>query len=381
MPTIFKSAKMAWITGVTSALLITTGVSLYFWYFDEDADSEDATYQSLQTISNPSPKPNLAGPPDIYAHPVFECRKFYNEVCYKPGRKDPTGKSALSSQSEAKVLRLFADLVRANPKMSPEKIDEKLVQAVYTPDRTEKMHSLFDRSKKILKRMFSKLAGKDRSAVAFYEKRLDQLKLELPPPATLYSDEREILTGDDALYYEENEVPTKIRIGGALAYQISSQFNLAQTLAHELAHALSPCPWLATGKNWDFYERPLRCLGYTKDRVLIECSHPGKMAEILADWFATQVVVEIIRQDGKKFAYDEKIAAIKNTVRDLCAEEGDMTRDRKHDWNHSHPRDSDRINGIFAQHPRIQNALHCNPKPKRLPFRIPSACFKFMELD
>ncbi|MCM0606375.1 MAG: hypothetical protein KA715_09825 [Xanthomonadaceae bacterium] len=369
-----------WKISLGIAFLLVSTVGVYEWLDNDEPEHELGT-SVVNAEPSPSPKPNFASSSEHLKHPPFECRKLYDEICYKPNKKDPTGRSALTPESEAKVLRMFEELVRAHPQETPDKIDERLVKKIYTKERTQTLHRLFTRTKQLLVKMILKLTGKNQEAGDFYRARLDKIKLELPPPATLYSDERAILTGDDALFYEVGDVPSKIRIGGALVSTIDSQFNLIQTLAHELAHALSPCSISKSNISWAFYTRALKCLGYTKEKVLIECSHPGKMNEIIADWFAAGVVAEIIHDEMNSFNYDEKRAAIKNSVRDLCDYGTDTTPDPKHDWSKAHPSGIERINGIFAQNPRIQSTLQCLPRPQQQNFRIPGECFKWIELE
>lgn len=372
--------KKLWISALVITSLLVSTIVLVEWFNDDEPEHEPGI-AVITPEPSPSPKPNFASSADYLKHPPFECRKLYDEICYKPGKKDPTGFASLTPESESKVLRMFEELVRSHPKETPDQIDERLVRLIYTEKKTETLQALFKKTQLLLDKKIKRLTGKNSEAYEFYKKRLEKIKLELPPPASRYSDERSILTGDDALYYELDDDPIKIRVGGALVNSIDSQFNLIQTLAHELAHALSPCSISKTTIPWGFYTRALKCLGYTKEKVLIECAHPGKMNEIIADWFAASTVAEIIREETKSFNYDEKLAAIKNSVRDLCDYGRDRTPDPKHDWSKAHPSGAERINGIFAQHPRIQSTLQCSPQPKKQKFRIPGLCFKWIDLE
>ena len=381
------STKKAWIFGLLILVFVAGAYGIYDWLDDDDNEKEqlDSAHTHLltepSTPTAPSPKPNFASSPEQLNHPPFECRKLYDEICFRPGKKDPTGRSSKTPESEARVLRIFEELVRKYPKELPEEIDERLAKRIYTQERIEKLNRIYSRTQTILKKLLRRLTGPNKEAYEFYSNRIDGLKLELPPPASLYSDERSILTGDDALYYAVDGIPKKIRIGGALVNSIDSKFNLIETLSHEIAHTLSPCALIPTQTPWTFYIKPLQCLGYTKDKVQIECEHPGKMNEILSDWYAAQVVVEIMKEDTTEFSYNEKQEAIKNAVRDLCEADNERSPDPQHDWSKSHPSGADRINGIFAQHQKIQMTLQCDPTKKRMPFRISGQCFKFIDRD
>ncbi|MEW6057702.1 MAG: hypothetical protein AB1540_13915 [Bdellovibrionota bacterium] len=308
---------------------------------------------------------------------ISPCVDLHTYVCALASLEDPTGNVRRDEEGEVEVLRIYENIIRSNKKLSSQQIDELLVKQVYTPERTRKLRDLFEKAKAGLVHFID---SQPFQALSEYEKqilraRVEKVRLELPPPASVYSDERDLFTRNEVYYERTSDGVVRIRIGGALLFTIESKFNLAFTLAHELAHAIDPCELISDKIDILSYQDLASCFGAPLETLVTECSPKGKLSEIFADWAATHVVAEILAEAAPRFTLTQVRSAVFNTVRDLCRDDYDELRESNSGLSSSHPNVSFRVNRIFAQHPGIRKLLGCRDAAGPTLPGVPSYCF------
>lgn len=308
---------------------------------------------------------------------VSPCVDLHSYVCALARAEDPTGDVRRDSEGEVEALRIYENIIRTHPRLSPERVDELLVQKIYTLDRTRRIRTLFSKVKEHLQKFID---SQPFQALSEIEKqilrgRIDRVKLELPPPASVYSDEPDLFTRNDVYYERTSDGDIRIRIGGALLFTVRSKFNLAFTLSHELAHAIDPCEMRADKIDIVSYHGLAECFGAPIETLPSECSAHGKLSEIFADWVATHVVAEILSEAAPGFTPTQVRSAVYNTVRDLCRDEDDDISDVEAGLASSHPSVSFRVNRIFGQHPQIRKLLGCRDAAGPTLPGVPSYCF------
>lgn len=308
---------------------------------------------------------------------VSPCVDLHSYVCTLVRAEDPTGDVRRDSEGEVEVLRIYENIIRSNRRLSPEKIDELLVRKVYTPERTKSIRELFAKAKEYLIRFidaqpFQALSEFDKNIL---RKRVERVVLELPPPASMYADEPDLFTRNDVYYERTSDGRVRIRMGGALLFTVRSQFNLAFTLTHELAHSIDPCELRSDNIDIMSYRGLAECFGSPEHTLVTECSNKGKLSEVFADWAATHVVADILSESAQRFTPSQVRSAIFNTVRDLCRDGEDELFDMDDGLASSHPSAAYRVNRIFAQHPRIRKLLGCREQTGPALPGVPSYCF------
>lgn len=308
---------------------------------------------------------------------VSPCVDLHSYVCTLVRAEDPTGDVRHDSEGEVEVLRIYESIIRNNRRLSPEKVDELLVRKVYTPDRTRRIRELFAKAKvRLIKfidaQPFQALSEIDKDTL---RRRIERVQLELPPPARIYADEPDLFTRNDVYYERTVDGTVRIRMGGALLFTVRSQYNLAFTLSHELAHAIDPCELRADNIDILSYRGLAECFGSPIDTLASECSANGKLSEVFADWVATHVVADILSESAKKFTSSQVRSAVFNTVRDLCREDDDEMADVDAGLSASHPNAAFRVNRIFAQHPEIRKLLGCRDQNGPSLPGVPAYCF------
>ena len=305
------------------------------------------------------------------------CTDLHHYVCSIAQTEDPTGGVRTDAEGEVDVLRIYESIIRSNRSLTSEKVDEILVTKVYTPERTRQIRELFAQSKKHLLKFidsqpFQALTRHDKSVL---RERIENVTLELPPPASVYADEPDLFTRNDVYYERSIDGKVRIRIGGALFFTVKSKFNLAFTLAHELAHAIDPCELRSGAVDILSYRGLGECFGSPIDAIATECTARGNLSEIFADWVATHVVADILAESASSFTVAQTRAAIFNAVRDLCHSEETLDFDEKSGLSASHPTVAFRINRVFAQHPAIRKYLSCKATSGPTLPGVPSYCF------
>jgi hypothetical protein len=308
---------------------------------------------------------------------VSPCVDLHSYVCTLVRAEDPTGDVRRDSEGEVEVLRIYENIIRSHRRLTPEKIDQILVKKVYTPERTRRIRELFARAKENLIKFidsqpFRALNELDKDML---RKRIERVKLELPPPANVYADEPDLFTRNDVYYERTSEGIMRIRMGGALLFTVRSKFNLAFTLTHELAHSIDPCELRSDKIDILSYRGLAECFGSPMDTLATECSPRGKLSEVFADWVATHVVAEMLAEEAPKYTPSQIRSAVYNSVRDLCREDDDDGIDASAGLASSHPNVAFRVNGIFAQHPRIRKFLGCKDVSGPSLPGVPAYCF------
>lgn len=308
---------------------------------------------------------------------VNPCVDLHSYVCTLVRAEDPTGDVRRDSEGEVEVLRIYENIIRTHRRLSLEKVDQLLAEKVYTPDRTRRIRELFVKAKEHLIKFidsqpFQALSEMDKDTL---KKRIERVRLELPPPASVYADEPDLYTRNDVYYERTADGDVRIRMGGALLFTVRSQFNLAFTLTHELAHSIDPCELRSDKIDILSYHGLAECFGSPVDTLATECSNKGKLSEVFADWAATHVVAEILSESAQKFTPTQVRSAVFNTVRDLCRDDEDDQADVDAGLASSHPNVAYRVNRIFAQHPRIRKLLGCKEQTGPSLPGVPSYCF------
>ncbi len=324
---------------------------------------------------------------------VNACKDLYAYVCSSRRVGDPTGAVRHDSQGEVDALRIYESLIKSNPKLPSQEIDELLVKRIYTPKRTKRVRDLFANAREQLLSFlespaFSRLSQEERAAL---KQRVSLVELQLPPPARIYADEPDLFTRNDVFFERLSKGQLRVRVGGALLFTVKSKFNLAFTMAHELAHSIDPCEVKSLKlANLESYREILQCLDpglvltspeiQAKDLERV-CSAQGQISELFADWVATHLVAKILAEQ-RSYSKAQLRFALYNSVRDLCQDTDD---DDDNDENEnesrsnaqateedvepflssSHPPNEVRVNQIFARHPKIRRMLGCKDSAPR----------------
>ncbi len=371
----------------------------------------------------------------LYTNPCVDLNRY---ICSMKHAEDPTGSVKPDIEGEVEALRIYEQIIRSHKRISPEKVDELLVKKIYTPQRTKQMRKLFEKVKKHLLNFIESQPFDALSSMEKLElrKRIERVILELPPPASVYEDEPDLFTRNNVYYERTRNSTVRIRVGGALLFTIQSQFNLAFTLSHELAHAIDPCELHFDQINILSYKSLAECFGSFPLDIERECSPEGMLSEIFADWAATHVVASILQENTYQFTHGQIRSAVYSSVRDLCPEhdqpellrsehlqpeflqevkatkrDGNATESNVHlsdvhttrsnvratvrngnstrsknspidnlssqpsGLSSSHPSVAFRINQIFAQHPQIRKFLGCRESTGPVLPGLPSYCF------
>lgn len=330
-------------------------------------------------ISNPTaPAPMSAlAPHELEPHiRINPCVDLQSYVCTLVRSEDPTGEVRRDSEGEVEALRIYENIIRTHRRMSPEKIDEILVRKIYTADRTNRIRDLFKHAKlKLLQfiesQPFQALTESEKNIL---RRRVESVKLELPPPASVYADEPDLFTRNDVYYERTADGFLRIRIGGALLFTVRSKFNLAFTLTHELAHSIDPCELRNDDVDIVSYRKLAECFGSPIETLAAECTQKGKLSEIFADWVATHVVAELLAESSAHYTPTQLRSAVFSSVRDLCRDDDDDTEPDS-GLSSSHPSAAYRVNRIFAQHPTIRKFLGCKDVAGPALPGVPSYCF------
>ncbi len=342
----------------------------------------------------PSTPVNAPAPHELEARiRINRCVDLYSYVCAFSRTKDPTGEVRRDSEGEVEALRIYESIIRSRKRLTRTKIEELLVQKIYTPERTGRVRELFADVKEHLLHFieaqpFQALSVEDKRLL---KSRVERVKLELPPPMSVYADEPGLFTRNDVFYERSRDQNPRIRVGGALLFTVKSRFNLAFTLAHELAHSIDPCELKADDVDILSYRGLSECFGTPVPELSAECKPEGKLSEIFADWVATHVVADVIAKSSSGFTRAQTRTAVYSAVRDLCREEDSREEDsqeskeegisvlkaesKPESLSSEHPNEAYRVNRIFAQHPQIRKYLGCKEtEGPELP-GMPSYCF------
>lgn len=312
------------------------------------ANSERSSEQ--KTIS--SQPPNTESPRLI-------CQNAHQFICNsKTLHRDPTG-TVLNDTDAEKLVRDMREQIQTNhSELSSEQIDELWVQTIYTSNRVNRLKRAYRRSQRLLIQFIDRQPAStftDREK-RHLKNRLLRVKLEVPPPAKIYADERDLLEKSEVYYQRRATGELRLRVGGAYLLATESWFNLVFTIGHELAHAIDPCELRSASPRIAIpaYDRLSSC--FVKEglvdvsRERRECRKDDQLSETFADWMALQALIPVLDNYVKEFGGSQFVSAVANSVRDLCEEP--PTRE-------THPSAKTRIELIFAHHPKIRELLGC----------------------
>ena len=342
---------LALLTCLLTCLLTYVGLGTPSWR----AKASRNPASELQPVTTPA----LLQSPNI----PYMCQHFYQSVCQKLNLHDPTGSVHSDIEGEKMVLQLSQDIIQQHPSWSPEQINGALVDQIFTPKRRGRIVSSYRWVKNALLKFVDKQPEPilNSQEKAFLKNRIQKTKLQLPPPLSLYADEPDLLTKNEAHYERTANGEMRLRIGGAYVMLARSWFNLVDTFAHELAHSIDPCELRAAHFAIPAYDRLTACflknkfIETRKDRS--ECVANDQLSEIFADWVAAHLISEALTLYATEFHGAQIVNAARNSFRDLCVqdddpEELDLT---------FHPSPQLRIEKIFGYHPGIRQVLGCQP--------------------
>lgn len=350
--------------------------------FRKKATQVPVFISSYQQSSNHSNLGDIEGKMNI--NPCFD---LYQNVCFVNKSKDPSGFVKRDVEGEVEALRIMEKIIQKHKKISITQLYDQLVSEIYTIQRVTLLKSLFEDVRRYMLKFidaqpFQALSLEDRIVL---KRQIERVVLDLPPPAQIYADEPELYTSNDVFYERTKDDQIRIRIGGALLFTVNSKFNLAFTLAHELAHSIDPCELQHNKVDILAYHGLAECFGTPLVDQSGECKAHGRVSEIFSDWVATHIVADLLKESSEKFTIAQTRNALMNSVRDLCVEEEPYDDDRTpedektpetpEELAASHPSSSYRVNHIFAQHPQIRKLLGCQENQGPLLPGVPQQCF------
>ncbi len=293
------------------------------------------------------------------------CTQIHEFLCGELRRSTDSGVRVMDDLLAEKKARELAQKIREeNPDLTPEQLNNKLVEAIYTPERRGRVLTVYRRVKRDMSRFISLQSDRvfSKREKNLLLARIERVSLELPPPAKMYADEPELFLKSDVFYEREIGNRLRLRIGGAFLLGVESNFNLTFTLAHELAHAIDPCEIRSAHFSIPAYDRLKAC--FMKQGLIDirrsrqECVKEDQLSETFADWFAVQITADALADHAAtRQPADETLnTAIVDSVRDLCEDpSSDLIADTEH-----HPSPRVRIERIFGENPTIQALLGCN---------------------
>lgn len=304
---------------------------------------------------------------DDSAPPIDPCRDIYRTVCRKRGlTRDPTGSVQPDVAGELRALRTYEEILRKNPEWTSEQADEEFVRLIYTPKAKARMESAYRWVRHAMEALIERQPEEVFNAQEKKQlkKRLREVELQLPPPASVYADEPDLLTKNDAFYERLGNGRMRLRVGGAYLLTAKSWFNIVFTFAHELAHAIDPCEIRSSNRlSFPAYDRVSACFLAKKlvasRKTRSECGRNDQLSEAFADWLAVEISAEALQSFSAEYKGRDLLDAAINSVRDLCEQEDDPYETD----TEFHPSPKVRIEQIFGSNPRIRGLLGCAPAP------------------
>ncbi len=290
------------------------------------------------------------------------CASIYQHVCQPRGlTRDPTGYIHSDLDGEKKAREIYKSIILKHPDWTPEQVDEELVHTVYDPRNRARIISAFHW---VRQKMEKFIDAQPEDVLTPLEKfhlkfRIQKTKLLLPPPASLYADEPDILLRSEVFYERMLDGKMDLRVGGAYLFVAKSWFNLVFTMAHELAHSIDPCEVRSVRMSLPAYDQLEACFlqnqVITHSRFRDKCGNNDQLSEAFADWVAVQVTVEALKLYSTEFDHNQILRSARNAVRDLCEQEDEEPE------TESHPSPHTRIETIFGQNPALRQLLGCEP--------------------
>ncbi len=295
------------------------------------------------------------------------CQRFYQSTCYKKVEiQDPTGTVRSDIEGEKATLRIYQEILEQHRNWSEQEIDEAFIHQIYTPEQNERIRAAYSWVQNSIVHFIDQQPSSifSKTEKTILKTRLQKTKLQLPPPGSLYMDEPDLLTKNEAHYQRlSSSSEMRLRVGGAYVYIAKSWFNLVATLAHELSHSIDPCE-LRIANVWiPAYQRLTQCflennlIALHKNRF--ECGSHDQLSEVFADWMAAQIITETLAFYATEFDRHQILNAARNSVRDLCDPEDDHL---EFDLEF-HPSPKIRIQNIVGEHPKLRTLLGCSAGP------------------
>ena len=284
-------------------------------------------------------------------------------VANKAKPRDPTGSVEPDSDGALEALHIYEQIIHDNPDWNDDEVSEELVKQVYTDKKRRRVEGVFHWVRLTLENWIRAPTevGFQRPRKKQLKNRVEKIELQLPPPASLYSDEPDLYIKNDVFYERTLDGKTRLRVGGAYLFTAKSRFNLTFTIAHELAHSIDPCEIRAFGYSYPAYDRLSACFmheGLVKlHKARSECGDNDQLSETFADWVAVQITAEALRSFATEFHGPQILSAAINSVRDLCDEE-ETINPAETDY---HPSPRVRIDRIFGRNREIRKFLGCAP--------------------
>lgn len=344
--------------GITAVFLCAC-LAAYLAWETEPVFQESSDFLTNRSISMPPPLliPN-------------QCQNIYKLVCQKGAEThDPTGSVSPDVVGEQEAMRLYQSIVEEHENWTPEEVDEELVKRIFNFKNRTRLEAAYRWVLLGIERYIDHqpdyiFTPTEKRAL---KSRLERTHLQIPPPASTYADEPDLFTKTEVYYERTPQGILRLRVGGAYVFIAQSWFNLIFTMAHELAHSIDPCEIRTAHLSFPAYDRLTACFLSTglipTRKTRTECADDDQLPEAFADWLAAQVTSEALVHFSTEFRGPQIIAAVSNSVRDLCEQEGDMS-----DLHGIHPTAQVRIEKIFGQHPVIRQLLGCEEMPEQTPY-------------
>lgn len=348
----------------TAAILV---LALGFFFRSSPQSTGSQIISAIEASKTHSPdRSNASGHStnhlDLAREHAKLCKDIYQVVCHKQGlHRDPTGSVRPDVEGEILALRNYQDIVHLHPNWSSEQVDQEFVDQIYTHKLRERIVGAY---RWVRHTLILWINQQPDSVFNAHEKRvlrtrLRKTELDLPTRENPYKDEPDLLTKSDVLYEGLNSGRMRLRVGGAYPLAAKSWFNIVFTMAHELAHAIDPCEIRNEGLPFQSYRHLSTCFLQSGLIALrdtrMECGRNDQLSETFADWVAAQISGEALRTFSTEFKGPQLLAAVVNSVRDLCEEEDDWIEEDVE----LHPPARVRINGIFGRNPKVRELLGC----------------------
>jgi len=310
--------------------------------------------------------------------PRTDCDHLYSFICEQEQKlSDPTGSLDISTVASQAAKNLLDEIKKRHPKLTPAEVQEKLAETIFNSKNQARIQKAFTWVKRELILFFEQQS--DSIFTAAEKSRIQDLilktRLKLPPPASVYADQLDLLTSDE-VYYEKTEQGERLlRVGGGYILTSQSWFNLIFTFAHELAHAIDICEIKDEGLSFPAFDHLNACF---LEHGLIDLHHERKeciahdhLAEVFADWIAVQITSLSLKTFAQEYPKLPLENAIRNSVRDLCTPTHHERKDphQNPEEFEFHPLPKIRVEMLFSHHPTIRALLGCGA------LKIPQASF------
>ena len=300
--------------------------------------------------------------------PLDACDQIYELFCRELGEtKDPSGYVLPDIEGEQLARDLYDEISRDHSNWTTAEKNEEFVKQIFTPKRRARIELAYTWVVKIMGDLFDRQEDFSSKEKAIIRSRIRKAQLQLPPPASIYSDTPHLLKKTDVSYERTPGGQLRLRVGGAYVLTAGSWFNLVYTMAHELAHAVDPCEIRMARQSFPAYDHLTACFLDTRliatRSTRAECGRNDQLSEVFADWVAVQVVAEALGGYATEFDSQQILSAAQNSIRDLCDQ---SNPDDEFDLE-LHPSPAIRIE-IFRKNPRIRELLGCRPLEAEQPY-------------